>query len=470
MPRPLTLDQVKLSLGGTTLNGVPNSSYIFLYGSGEPGRRFSVFNEVTGRQEFPSLYPFIRENGTWFAEESYRPPVGRYDYHAVDLDTGERSPTARLLVGTSGADTLTGPTIGATVTGPTYLFSQGGSVGRAGPAAGGDTFIAYVLGSDAAGGGANDVRVTIDGNAGTDTVVVPVALDDLVSHGYSITRYGLNDSNGPLRLSVRTADAEVSLLSVDRLRFNDVTLTIQYDPLADFLFYAARYPDAAAADVNVRVHYDSFGWREGRDPNALFSTFGYLSASPDVRAAGLNPLTHYSISGWREGRDPSAEFDTSLYLLFNPDVARAGMDPLLHYLGVGVAEGRKASPVVETTLVRDGFDPHYYTLANPDVGLARLNPAAHYAAFGSAEGRNPNAFFDTNDYRARNPDVVAADYDMLAHYQAFGWREGRDPSSHFDTSSYLAANADVAAAGISPLQHFLQFGIAEGRSSFGDLF
>ena len=45
----------------------------------------------------------------------------------------------------------------------------------------------------------------------------------------------------------------------------------------------------------------SFGWHEGRDPNAFFSTAIYLSANPDVTAAGVNPLDAFrrQSAGWR---------------------------------------------------------------------------------------------------------------------------------------------------------------------------
>ena len=87
---------------------------------------------------------------------------------------------------------------------------------------------------------------------------------------------------------------------------------------------------------------DLLGVAEGRDPNAIFDTDGYLNAYADVRAAGANPLTHYDQFGFREGRDPSVEFDTSAYLAANPDVQAAGIDPMIHYLQFGLYEGRSA--------------------------------------------------------------------------------------------------------------------------------
>jgi hypothetical protein len=120
------------------------------------------------------------------------------------------------------------------------------------------------------------------------------------------------------------------------------------DGAFDATYYLAQYPDVARAaaaaggdpDSFAFAHYLRYGAAEGRDPDAYFSTTGYLAANPDVAEAGLNPLLHYEAYGWREGRNPSALFDTKAYLAANPDVAAAGIDPLAHYLQYGLAEHR----------------------------------------------------------------------------------------------------------------------------------
>jgi hypothetical protein len=98
----------------------------------------------------------------------------------------------------------------------------------------------------------------------------------------------------------------------------------------------------AAAGVDPFWHYENIGWREGRDPNALFDTTGYLSTYTDVAAAGVNPLDHYNVFGWHEGRDPSLDFDTTKYLAANPDVKAAQINPLEHFLLHGIDEHRSA--------------------------------------------------------------------------------------------------------------------------------
>lgn len=116
----------------------------------------------------------------------------------------------------------------------------------------------------------------------------------------------------------------------------------------DAEYYLLANPDVARLalaaggdpDAVAYAQYQSSGWREGRDPNAVFKVKDYLAANPDVQAAGLDPLLHYDAYGWREGRDPAPGFDTRAYLAAYADVANAGIDPLLHYLQYGALEGR----------------------------------------------------------------------------------------------------------------------------------
>jgi hypothetical protein len=105
-------------------------------------------------------------------------------------------------------------------------------------------------------------------------------------------------------------------------------------------FYLTTYPDVAASGMDPDLHFATFGWKEGRDPNAWFDTDWYLTQNSDVAAAGLNPLEHYWQYGWQEGRNPSATFNTNAYLSANSDVALVGVNPLEHWLSYGQLEGR----------------------------------------------------------------------------------------------------------------------------------
>jgi len=81
----------------------------------------------------------------------------------------------------------------------------------------------------------------------------------------------------------------------------------------DESFYLSRYPDVASAVTSGLIqsasfHYDEYGWREGRDPNADFDTSYYLENNLDVAAVGINPLFHYGNYGYLEGRQRSESF------------------------------------------------------------------------------------------------------------------------------------------------------------------
>jgi hypothetical protein len=107
----------------------------------------------------------------------------------------------------------------------------------------------------------------------------------------------------------------------------------------DYVYYLNHNPDVAASGIDPFQHFQTVGWQEGRNPNALFDTNGYLATYSDVHT---NPLDHFNQFGWHEGRDPSVGFDTTSYLAAYPDVAAAHVNPLTHFLDNGIHEGRSA--------------------------------------------------------------------------------------------------------------------------------
>lgn len=353
--------------------------------------------------------------------------------------SGPLSPTTNGAYQLNGAYlTFTGPTTaGATYTatpdgtGGTFVTASGGAAGRA-PAS------QYIFGFNFS---AATIAFGKDGHA------------------------ALTAPNGTV----------TDVTGVATLQFLDGTISERTGTPVDPLFYYARNPDVWAAYVNgglnAQQHYDQVGWREGRDPDALFSTRAYLAANPDVAAAGIDPAQHYDQYGWHEGRDAGVSLSPEAYSAANPDIAAAGIDPLVHYLEYGEAEGRFAFPGMTTSNLIGDFDPQFYLAHNPDVAAAApagLLPASfalqHYLAHGWTEGRDPDAFFSTSFYLAQNPDVARSGADPLLQFEQYGWHEGRNPGPGFNTAGYLAHNPDVTAAGIDPLQHYLQYGMAEGRA------
>lgn len=237
------------------------------------------------------------------------------------------------------------------------------------------------------------------------------------------------------------------------------------DILPDFdaTFYLARNPDVAAARVDPLQHYLTYGWREGRNPNAWFDTRYYLNQNPEVAASGVNPLKQFASAGWAEGRDPSVRFSVSQYLTANPDVAAANVDPLQDYMQ-SIRSGstsRTAFAATPHALSADPlFDSARYYAAHPDVAATGIDAAAHYHSQGWTQGYDPDSWFSTNFYLSANPDVAAAGIDPFQHFTVNGWHEGRDPSPYFSLSRYNAAHPGSAASGVDPLLSFIQSGEA----------
>jgi GT2 family glycosyltransferase/glycosyltransferase involved in cell wall biosynthesis len=70
-------------------------------------------------------------------------------------------------------------------------------------------------------------------------------------------------------------------------------------------FYLSENFDVKEAMIDPLRHYVEFGWREGRNPNALFWTAYYLSKYADVRESKDNPFGHYIVLGRDQGRRPN---------------------------------------------------------------------------------------------------------------------------------------------------------------------
>ena len=165
------------------------------------------------------------------------------------------------------------------------------------------------------------VSIPVDGNTSTATISGSSQLSLATAPSTAILLPG---SGG---FSVAAGDPLAAQHAVESL-------------LIDKALYLAQNPDVAAAGIDPVAHFEQYGWREGRAPDALFDVSYYLSHNPDVAASGMDPLMHYALYGWQEGRNPSAQFNGNGYLADNSDVKLAGMDPLQHYLSFGLNEGR----------------------------------------------------------------------------------------------------------------------------------
>lgn len=206
-------------------------------------------------------------------------------------------------------------------------------------------------------------------------------------------------------------------LPVARLGFERELARKEFDPV----FYARKYPEVADKAADLFQHFLHVGWRQGRDPNAWFSTRNYLEHNSDVRGANINPFVHYILHGRREGR---------------PGIPA---NPTKHHATQG--DGKRIYSVVQTE-----FDTEYYLSGMPHLRAAGDDPIQHYISVGWREGRNPNARFVTDYYLNANPDVRKAKINPFYHYLRHGRSEGRQPSS-FATGPRAILLSDLLNAG-----------------------
>ena len=100
--------------------------------------------------------------------------------------------------------------------------------------------------------------------------------------------------------------------------------------------------DNPATDAVYHRGYDDAEGQRAILPH--FDRSFYCDRYRDINTDLVDPLTHYCVFGWKEGRDPCAWFSTKRYMARNADVAESGFNPFLHYVLVGQREGRRIWP------------------------------------------------------------------------------------------------------------------------------
>lgn len=131
-------------------------------------------------------------------------------------------------------------------------------------------------------------------------------------------------------------------------------------------YYVQTYPDVLIAlsrgttDVKTaEEHFEKYGAKEGRNPNANFDSTYYLANNPDVLNAVragtyASAYDHYIRNGGKEGRVPSAalaNFNGTAYLAANSDLTGkyTAANVLEHYVLYGAAEGRSGGTAQQVT-------------------------------------------------------------------------------------------------------------------------
>lgn len=226
-------------------------------------------------------------------------------------------------------------------------------------------------------------------------------------------------------------------------------------------FYLAQNADVAAAGIDPFHHYITWGRHEGRRPHPDARAWRYdkgpgqghphytlikdhidpafyIRQWPDLAHNDADPAAHYLSFGWRQGLDPSADFSTRFYLAHHPWLKDGAISPLVHFLDRGRRAGSIPAPVHP---VLETQDPATRRALQREV-IAPLFDAAHY---GALYGHLPGA--------AEDP---------VGHYLETGWAAGFDPAPWFSTRFYVDTHEAVIGYGLDPLTHYAIWGRAAG--------
>ena len=264
---------------------------------------------------------------------------------------------------------------------------------------------------------------------------------------------------------------------------------LQASPLFDEAAYVARNTDVDFSSVKPLLHYLKRGRYEGRSDGTgrlktpyfetlkailpYFDAPYYIETNKDLDCALVDPARHYLHFGWLEGRDPSAAFSTSFYLARYGDVRASGEHPLLHYARGGELRGRlpkwpsllpqgehdwEKSAVV-AKLVEAHFDTDFYLAKYRDIRQNGLDPIAHYIMAGWREGRAPNNWFNSDFYMRRYTDATVSSINPLVHYLVYGKERGFEPAMSKGALRTLQSRQSM------PFVRHLEFLIAPERTA-----
>lgn len=265
---------------------------------------------------------------------------------------------------------------------------------------------------------------------------------------------------------VRNADVAASGIDpiLHFLRYGEAE---HRDPSAAFCTRAfhLRHPELAASGTNALRHFaerqrralptvtdpvDQDDWLalhafEVAYMKTDFDAAFYVARNMDIGT--LDPLYHFAKFGWLEGRDPRADFSTTAYLTRYDDVAAAGINPFFHWLAEGRKEGRLACGpqgerdlAFEEQVMRQGFDEAYYLARVGAAELGQFGALRHFALHGWRDGRNPNRDFSVAGYLSTYDDVRSAGINPYYHWLVEGRREGRLPKPATDHRSAIVAS------------------------------
>ena len=193
----------------------------------------------------------------------------------------------------------------------------------------------------------------------------------------------------------------------------------------DTSYYLSDNTDIQEYNDDLFIHYKTYGFKEGRDPNRWFDVNFYLETYTDIVLDDKNnPFVHYLIFGLKEKRLPNPYVPLSFY-----DTVTS-LDEIKNYFNeekmIELKDIYSRNIIKTTILDANAFDVEYYLAQLPkDEIIEEKNAFDHYLSEGWKKQYNPNKWFQIKEYLKLNPDIAKLDMEPLGHYLAHGQDENR---------------------------------------------
>jgi O-antigen biosynthesis protein len=139
-------------------------------------------------------------------------------------------------------------------------------------------------------------------------------------------------------------------------------------PLFDTRYYDAQF--TRPHGVNRLLHYGLVARFRGASPTPWFDVEYYTQSNPDVAHSRIDALLHFQRWGWREGRSPLPGLDLHRVLSMQPAVRVAKSNPLgllvdVHPSDLRRRSGIQGSSAKPTVADRDLLDPAKWSAIEP---------------------------------------------------------------------------------------------------------
>ncbi len=152
----------------------------------------------------------------------------------------------------------------------------------------------------------------------------------------------------------------------------------------DDVWYLSHNLDVWLAHVDADTHYETYGWREGRDPNAYFQTREYLAENAESRRPVSTRWSITPSTASRRARSPATTSRRKSYISVNGDVKAAARTPSTTISSTGSPRGVRYWKARAGRALRE-LRCSFYLDLNDDVAAAaaRVGPngivASEYA-------------------------------------------------------------------------------------------